>query len=112
VCALSIVVRGEFGRAGWWALSNERTHFTVASEGRLGKGTVQSLTVTPTHTQRLVALAVAAPDGPVRLDSKRISSPHPALATLEAGSKVSLDFLLPGPRVTPSPRIAQWRRAI
>ncbi|HXI60933.1 MAG TPA: hypothetical protein VNO55_32960 [Polyangia bacterium] len=69
--------------------------FEVASDWRVGKGTVQSLAITPAHTQGLGALAVAAPDGPVRLDSKRISSPHPALATLEAGSKVSLDFLLP-----------------
>src|SRR5262249_7369426 len=42
-----------------------------------------------------------APQGYTRLDSKPISSADPALATLDVGSVVSLDFMLPTQQANP-----------
>jgi hypothetical protein len=75
--------------------------FEAASDWHLTQGTAKSLTVTSVHTQGQSALAVTAPSGYVRIDSKALSSTNPQLASIGLGSKVSLDFLLPALQANP-----------
>ncbi len=75
--------------------------FESASDWHVTQSHVRSLTITTARTQGNGALAVAAPQNYTRLDSNNLSSTNPELATLDVGSKVSLDFLLPTVQANP-----------
>src|SRR6185369_1793647 len=67
--------------------------FEAAADWHVTQGTAQSLTITTTRTQGNGALAVKAPQGYTRIDSKALSSSNPRLAGIDLGSVVSLDFM-------------------
>ena len=82
-------------------LVTDPLQFESEPDWHVTQGQVQSLTITNVHTQGQGALAVTAPQGYTRIDSKAISSTNPELETLEVGSQVSLDFQIPVAQVNP-----------
>jgi hypothetical protein len=75
--------------------------FEAATDWHVTQGHAQSLTITTTRTQGDGALAVVAPQGYTRIESNKLSSTEPQLATIDVGSKVSLDFLIPTVQANP-----------
>ncbi|HVZ85695.1 MAG TPA: hypothetical protein VHG72_01925 [Polyangia bacterium] len=100
----AVLLLAAFGRAPAAAapkLVTDPLQFESEPDWHLTQGQVASLATTSVHTQGQAALAIAAPQNYVRIDSKAIDSTNPELAPLEVGSQVSLDFQIPVAQANP-----------